>query len=311
MTLQTLEYVIEIARRKSFSQAARSLYMSQSALSAAVKDLEDELGIQIFIRTNKGVILTTEGEDCLTYAKDILARSNLLALRYRDQKIQLTSFSVSCQHLPYAVRAFETLAAELDPTGYDIAIRETATSRVLYDVSTERSELGILALYSNHISLMNKVFQNYNLEFKEVGRLKTYAFFRKDHPLAVHSSVTIDQLRDYPFVTYDQEDAAGYQTEEALLEVPMARQIRVSDRATKMLLLRNSDAFSIGVDLTNYNHDVYFSNKSTELIAVPIEDYKEPIITGYVCRRDHPVSEPGTSYLQYLEVQVKKIADSR
>ncbi len=282
MTLQTLQYITVIARYKSFSQAARSLYMSQSALSTAVKDLEDELGIRIFLRTNRGAELTPEGEDFLTYAKDILDRSNLLALRYKGSPDRKTSFSVSSQHLPFAVRAFEKLLSR-DPCGsFDLAVRETSTNHVLYDVSTGKSDLGVLAVPDSHLPLLEKAFQTYHLHFTETARLCAYVFLQKQHPLAGKKQISVAELEEYPFVTYEQEDSPKYYTEEALILKPFQKTIHVTDRATKMLLIRNTDAFSIGVDLTNYNADLYFSDQNTEMTAVPLNEPDTEVVTGYI-----------------------------
>ncbi|KIR03362.1 hypothetical protein P261_02177 [Lachnospiraceae bacterium TWA4] len=307
MTLQNLRYIVEISKYHSFSQAAKSLYMSQSTLSASVKELEEELGIQIFVRNNRGVTLTPEGEDCLKYSKDILERSNLLALRYQEQKSLKTYFSISTQHLPYAVRAFQELSDSF-PEEYDIAIRETTTSGVLYDVSAKKSELGILAIPLEHFSLIQKAIYSYNLVFTELAKLKTYAFIRKQHPLAKKSIVSLNDLNSYPFVTYDQEDAPGYYTEEALFFKPLKQSIHVCDRATKMLIIRNTDAFSIGVDLPNFNYDLYFSNKDTELIAIPLSDFPNPMIAGYIHNNDHSLSENSLRYIDLLNKHIEQLS---
>lgn len=311
MTLQTLNYVVVIAKYKSFSQAAKKLYMSQSTLSAAVRDLENELGIHLFIRNNRGVELTLEGEDFLTYAKDILDRSNLLALRYRNEASANTHFSVSTQHLPFAVRAFHELIAERSDNDsakvYEVAIRETATNNVIYDVSTGKSEVGVLAISETHLPLLEKTFQKYRLDFEEVASLDSYVFMRKQHPLADRESLSLEDLKEYPFVTYDQADAPGYFTEETLVMQNFEQTIHVTDRASKMLMIRNSDAFSIGVDLPNFNTDVYFARKATEMVAIPFVNEGERTITGYIHQHDHIVSEICDRYIEVLRDEIAKL----
>ncbi len=307
MTLQTLHYVIVIAKYKSFSQAAKSLYLSQSTLSLAVKDLEDELGIRIFLRNNRGVDVTVEGEDFITYAKDILDRSNLLALRYKDHTAIQTCFSVSTQHLPYAIRAFQHLIVKNFPNKFDIAIRETATSNVLYDVSTGKSEIGVLAISESHMPLLEKAFQTYHLEFVELAKLSTYVFLRRQHALAKRSSICIGDLQSYPFVTYEQADSPKYYTEEALLLRPFEKTIHVSDRASKLLLIRNTDAFSIGVDLPNFNTDIYFSEKETELVAIPLADESSTVTTGYIHQQQQTNSDICSHYILQLKKQIAQL----
>lgn len=300
MTLQNLRYVIEVANCQSFSKAAKALFMTQSALSAAVKETEEDLGIQIFQRTNRGVSLTPDGEDCLKYCKEIVERSDFLTARYRNRNPVRTYFSVSAQHLPFAVRAFDELLGSLDPNSFDIAMRETQTNIVLHDVSTERSEIGVLALTPQQRALLNKSLYVHDLTFVETARLRTYVFVCRTHPLANRSEVTLEELKNYPFVTYDQEQAPSYFSEESLFYAPLKKNIHVCDRATKMAVIRSSDAFSIGVDLPNFNRDIYFKNSSNELAAIPFADQPEPLLIGYLMKNGHSLSQIGVRYLDLL-----------
>ena len=307
MTLQNLRYIVEVANCRSFSKAAKTLYMSQSALSAAVKDLEEELGIRIFLRSNRGVTLTPEGEDCLKYCKEIIARADYLSLRYQKRDTVRTYFSVSAQHLPFAVRAFRELLDRAAPSAYDAAIRETNTSDILHDVSTVKSELGIVAFQPEQLELIQKSLYVHDLAFTELSRLSTYVFLRRQHPLASRAALSLEDLRDYPFVTYDQEDAPSYYTEETLFFKPLQRIIHVCDRATKMAIIRSSDAFSIGLDLPNFNKDIYFKNSTTELVAVPFDDQQGKLIVGYLAKAGHPLSELAMAYLQLLTEHMQKL----
>ena len=307
MTLQNLRYVVEVANSKSFSKAAQSLFMTQSALSTAVRDVEEELGIAIFRRTNRGVTLTPDGEDCLKHCKEIIERADYLSIRYQSRNAVRTYFSVSTQHLPFAVRAFNALLETLDPEGYDVAIRETETSRILHDVSTERSEVGVAALTAKQLSLINKSLYIHDLAFDEVARLRTYVFMRKRHPLAERDALTLDDLRPYPFVTFDQEQVPSYFSEESLFYAPMLRNIHVSDRATKMSVIRSTDAFSVGVDLPNFNQDIYFKRRNTELVAVPFEGQPEPILVGALTKNGRELSELARRYVGLLQEHIERL----
>ncbi|MDO4632473.1 MAG: LysR family transcriptional regulator [Eubacteriales bacterium] len=307
MTLQTLTYVLEIAKRKSFSQTAKALFLSQSALSTAVKELEEELGIQLFVRSNRGVVLTTEGEDFIKYAKDIVDRSELLALRYQTHNAGQTMFSVSAQHLPFAVRAFQKLMDQMGKAEYTFAMKETSLSNVLYEVSTGKSQVGILAFPKEHLELLQKSFASYNLSFTEMAELTTYVFLRRKHPLAERDSLRIEELEDYPFVTYDSDSDTAYHTEEALILEPLRQTIHVSDRATKMLLLRSTDAFSIGADLPNYNRDIYFRSRNTELRAVPLQNAAGRILTGYLKQTGVLLPERAEQFLELLQKEVEQL----
>ena len=261
----------------------------------------------IFLRSNRGVTLTPEGEDCLKYCKEIIARSDYLSSRYQKRDTVRTYFSVSAQHLPFAVRAFRELLDRAAPSAYDAAIRETNTSDILHDVSTEKSELGIVAFQPEQLELIQKSLYVHDLVFTELSKMNTYVFVRRQHPLASRASISLEDLQDYPFVTYDQEDAPSYYTEEALFFKPLQRNIHVCDRATKMAIIRSSDAFSIGVDLPNFNKDIYFKNSTTELAAVPFDDQQSKLIVGYLVKAGHPLSELAMAYLQLLREHMRKL----
>ncbi len=307
MTLQNLRYVVEVANSQSFSKAAQSLFMTQSALSAAIREVEAELGIAIFRRTNRGVQITPDGEDCLKYCKEIIERADYLSLRYRSRGSLRTYFSVSSQHLPFAVRAFDELLERLDPAGYDVAIRETETLQILHDVSTGRSALGVVAMTDRQLALINKSLYIHDLSFDELARLNTYVFMRRRHPLAERAALTLDDLRPYPFVTYDQNQAPDYYSEESLFFAPMMKNIHVSDRATKMSVIRSSDAFSVGVDLPNFNQDLYFKRRNTEMVAVPFADHPEPILIGVLTRNGRALTEIGRQYVDLLKNHIERL----
>ena len=307
MTLQNLRYVVEVANSQSFSKAARSLFMTQSALSAAIKEVEDELGILIFKRSNRGVQLTPDGEDCVKHCKEIIERADYLSLRYQNRGSLQTYFSVSTQHLPFAVRAFDALLEELPAVGYDVAIRETETLHILHDVSSGRSELGVVAMTDKQLQLINKALYIHDLAFAELARLQTYVFMRKRHPLAERQSLALEDLRPYPFVTYDQTQAPGYYSEESLFFAPMVKNIHVSDRATKMSVIRSTDAFSVGVDLPNFNQDIYFKRRAAEMVAIPFSDQADPIAVGLLMKNGHAPSDIAQRYITLLNEHVERL----
>lgn len=308
MTLQNLRYIVEIAKQKSFSKAASALYMTQSALSASVKDLEEELGIQIFLRTNRGIKLTPDGEDCLTYCKEIVERSDRLSTRYQNRDTGRTYFSVSTQHLPFAVRAFNELLEASSQSHYNMAIYEVSTAELLEHIAANKSEIGVLAVPEEQLRLLHKSFYGKDLFFVQTAHLKKYVFLRRNHPLGGSDCLTIEQLKPYPFVTYDRTTAPIYYTEESILYEPLDRCIHVSDRATKMSVIRTLDAFSIGIDLPNFNQDIYFKDRSTELIAIPFVDQSDPIIVGYLEKNGHVLSENGSRYIELLAKHIHRLS---
>ena len=307
MTIQNLRYIIEIASTRSFSQAARNLFISQSALSASVKDAEQELGIVIFQRSNRGVSLTPAGEDCLKYCKEIVERADYLLNKYKSYAEQHMYFSVSSQHLPFAVRAFDELLVCIPSPTFDLAIRETGTAQMLHDVSTGKSELGVGAFQAEQLKLLKRTLFIDDLQFTEIARLNTYVFLRTQHPLAEKDALTMEDLKDYPYVTYDEEDSPNYYSEESIFFKPFRRCIHVQDRSTKMSMIRSCDAFSIGIDLPNFNKDIYFRNSDSAMIAIPFADQKELVQVGYLRKNTGDPSPVAKQYIELLKTHVNKL----
>lgn len=310
MTLQHLKYVIAVAEHGSFSAAAKVLYISQSTLSAAIRELEETMGIQIFLRNNRGIRITADGEDFLRYAQEIVERSDALEKRYQDRKYAPTRFAVSTQRLSFAVRAFRKFMEQLAWDTYDVAIRECPTYTVISDVSSRKSDLGILALHDGYLPVLEKTLAVNQVEFHEISRLPTFAFLRRGHPLAGRDMVSMSDLLQYPFVTYDQEANRSEYTEEVVFHQIAEKTVHVSDRCTKVALVRSTNAFSIGPDLTNSNADAFHSGMG-EVVAIPVVDVSDSFRVGYLTLQDRDQSEIIESFLDYLGEEIALLTQGK
>ncbi|MGI6095097.1 MAG: LysR family transcriptional regulator [Lachnospiraceae bacterium] len=306
MTLQNMRYIIEIANYRSFSEAAKSLYLTQSTLSAAVRETETELGIILFNRTNRGVSLTHDGEDFLKYAKEIVEQADYLSRRYQRRDFLPTHFSVSTQRLPFAVRAFNELLNTFQLPRYDIALRESPTRMVFHDVSIGKSELGVAAFHDTHFHLIQKSLKLHNLSFVEIEQLNIYVFLRKSHPLAKHASLSLDDLKDYAFITYDQESSPSQYTEEILFYELLDKNIHVNDRCTKIALIRGNNCFSVGPDLPNSNADSFHSGLG-EIVAIPLKEQLEALHVGYLYKNGQSITPMGKQYLHLLKREIQRL----
>lgn len=204
MTLQQLKYVIEVANRGSMNEAAKRLFISQPSLSNAIKDLEEELNITIFERTNKGITLSKEGAEFLGYARQVTEQAELLESRYMNAKPSPQHFSVSTQHYAFAVNAFVHLVNEYGQDEYELALRETKTHEIIQDVKSQRSEIGILYLNEFNSKVINRLLKDANLKFTSLFTARPHIFISIHNPLAKQSIVTIDQLQDYPYLSFEQ-----------------------------------------------------------------------------------------------------------
>lgn len=159
MTLQQLHYAIIISEIGSLNKAAEILYVAQPSLTGAMQELEKELGVTIFHRSGRGVTLTNDGVEFITYARQVYHQYELLMEKYGACGTLKKKFGVSAQHYSFAVKAFVEMVKQFNTAEYEFAIRETQTRTVIEDVSTLRSEIGILYLSSFNRAAITKLLK--------------------------------------------------------------------------------------------------------------------------------------------------------
>ena len=246
MTLQQLQYVIAIVEHGSISETAKQLYVAQPTLSSAVRTLEEEFGILIFHRSARGIALTEDGREFLSYARQVVEQADLLHQHYGATRQTRQRCSISTQHYAFAVDAFVQLIQRLSPESYEFTLRETRTHEIMEDVRNFDSEIGILYLSSFNEKVLRAMLEEYHLEFHSLAMAEPHVFLRAAHPLAKRSSVTTADLEPYPFLCFEQGvHNSFYFAEELLSTVPHKKSIRVSDRATLFNLLRGVNGYTI------------------------------------------------------------------
>ncbi|MEC0238848.1 LysR family transcriptional regulator [Paenibacillus dokdonensis] len=294
MTLQQLKYVIEVANRGSMNEAAKRLFISQPSLSNAIKDLEEEIQIQIFERTNKGISLSKEGAEFLGYARQVIEQAELLESRYLNAKPSPQHFSVSTQHYAFAVNAFVNLVGEYGQDEYELALRETKTHEIIQDVKSQRSEIGILYLNEFNSKVINRLLKDANLKFTSLFTAKPHIFISVHNPLAKQSVVTIDQLQDYPYLSFEQGEFNSFHfSEEILSTLSHPKSIRVNDRATLFNLLIGLNGYTISTGVLSADLN------GNEIIPVPL-DIEETINVGWICHHNAALSKLASAYIEAL-----------
>ena len=289
MTILQLKYVLAIASSSSMREAASKLFVSQPALSATIHELEEELGIRIFDRTNKGISLTEQGREFLVYAKQAVSQYELIEDRYIEKDKDRKHFSVSMQHYVFAVHAFVETVKDFGTDRYIYSVHETRTDEVLTNVRDLHSEIGVLAYTKNTETILKKLFREYGLVFHPLMVKDTYAYVWEDHPLAGKEELSLDELREYPCVSFDQtSDNAFYLSEEALGDYEFDKLIRSNDRATSAEIMAKLNGYSIGTGMMTESVTL---NDGVVTIKLKEED---PLTIGYIVRQDHNLSDIGT-----------------
>lgn len=300
MTLVQLHYLITIAETNSMNKAAEQLYVSQPSLTSSMKELEKELGISLFYRSGRGVTLTNEGTEFLLYAKQIYGQYETVLEKYEKGGTRKKKFGVSTQHYSFAVKAFVDMAKEFDMSRYEFAIRETMTAEVIRDVSTMKSELGILYLCDFNRKSIEKLLKSANLKFYHLIECQAYVYLWKKHPLAGEKSICLEQLEGYPCLSFEQGDNSSfYFAEEILSTNEYPQVIKANDRATMLNLMVGLNGYTLcsGIICEELN--------GSEYTAIPYqEDEKNPNSTmeiGYIVKKDTMLSKQASLYLDKLK----------
>lgn len=294
MTFQQLKYVITVAETGTITEAAGKLYVSQPSLTKAIHELEKEMNIVIFNRTNKGIILSREGDEFLGYARQVLDQAAILEDKYKGGHGGKKKFCVSTQHYSFAVNAFVDLIKQYGQDEYDFSLRETQTYEIIEDVARMRSEIGILFLNDFNEVVMDKILKSHDLEFHLLFIAKPHVFISRNHPLAGREIITNEELEQYPYLSYEQgEHNSFYFSEEIFSPFERKKNIRVRDRATLFNLLIGLNGYTVCSGVI----DEKLNGK--DIIAVPLAQESNMRI-GYISHRKGMISRVGNSYLEAL-----------
>ncbi|KHF37874.1 LysR family transcriptional regulator [Halalkalibacter okhensis] len=300
MTLKQLKYVIEVARSRSINKAAQRLFISQPSLSNALKELEEEVGITIFLRSNQGILITPEGSEFLGYARQVVEQADLLENRYTHTQSPQQHFSVSAQHYAFAVSAFVRLLKNYDREEYEFTLRETRTYEIIDDVKNLRSEVGILYVNDFNKKVIQKFLREGNLIFHELFEAKPHVFISSNNPLGKQEYVTLADLIPYPYLSFEQGDFNSfYFSEEILSTLSRPKNIRVTDRATLFNLLIGLNGYTISTGVISHKLN------SRDIIAVPLK-VEERINVGYITHKTVTNSLLANIYIQYLKESIEE-----
>ena len=300
MTLQQLKYALTIADCNSINEASKQLFISQPSLSETIRELETELGFDIFLRSNRGIVITPEGEEFLGYARQVTEQFGLLKSKYIDKQTK-EKFSVSTQHYTFAVKAFVETVKKTGMEQYEFAVHETTTTSVIENVKNFKSEIGVLYQNDFNEKVLNKMFRENGLEFVELFQCDTFVYLWSGHPLAGQQVISMEELDEYPCLSFDQgKNNSLYLAEEMKSTYDYRRLIKANDRATLLNLMRGLNAYTLcsGIICEDLNGDDY--------IAIPLKE-TEKMRIGYLKRKGVKISHIGEIYVEELKKYKEKV----
>ena len=303
MTLQQLKYAVVVADTHNITEASRKVFISQPSLTAAIRELEAEMGIVIFSRSNKGVTITNEGDEFLSYARQVLEQASLLEDRFKNDGEAgngNTIFSVSCQHYSFAVNAFVDVIHQFGGNEYNFTLRETQTHEIIEDVAHLKSEIGVLYLSGRNENVISKLIKKNNLQFEALFTAPLHVFISKKNPLAKKQKIQLTDLSPFPYLSYEQGDYNSfYYAEEPLTEIDFdcPRNIQVRDRATLFNLLIGLNGYTICSGIISHELN------GPEIIARPL-DCDEHMTVGVLTRKNMMISRYAAAYIEALKKHV-------
>ncbi len=300
MTLQQIFYAITISETGSMNKAAETLFISQPTLTNAIKELEAQTGIHIFRRTGKGTLPTPEGEEFLMYARQIYQQYEMLNKKYADPSNIRRKFGVSSQHYSFAVKAFVETVKQFDIKKYEFAMREEKTTEVIADVSTFKSEIGILYLSDFNKKIIEKILRDNELEFHSLTECRAYVYIWKGHPLAKNKSISFSELEKFPCLSFEQGDKGTlFLAEEILSTNEYPQIIKTTDRSTMLNLMVGLNGYTLcsGIICEELNGSDY--------TAIPFEtdenNSDSVMKIGYILKKNVPLSEIGKIYIDEMK----------
>ena len=294
MTLAQLRYAITVAGASSMNEAAGKLFISQPSLSASIKELEAEVGVELFKRTNRGISVTPEGEEFIGYARQVVEQYNLIESKYILKENTKKKFGVSMQHYTFADKDFVEMFKQFGMDEYEFEIHETKTYDVIEDVKNCKSEIGVLYINDFNKKVLTKLFHQSGVEFHELLKCHIYVYLWKGHPLASKKEITLEELEEYPCLSFDQgQNNSFYFAEEVLSTYDYKRLIKANDRATFLNLMIGLNGYTLcsGIMCEELNGSDYCAVKlkSDEIMTI-----------GYISRKGVPISPLGKKYLEEI-----------
>ncbi len=302
MTVTQLKYIIMAADTGSLNEAAKALFISQPSLSQSVKDLEKEIGIELFCRSSRGVSVTQEGEEFLGYARQVVEQYGLIESRYIKRTNVKEKFGVSMQHYTFAVHAFVEMVKQFGMDEYEFAIRETKTYEVIEDVKSFRSEIGIIYLNDFNRKVLTKLLSESGVESVPLMECGIYVYMWKGHPLAGREEIAIEELEDYPCLAFEQGSYNSfYFSEEVLSTYEYKRLIKANDRATLLNLMVGLQGYTLccGIICESLNGD--------EFCAVKLKS-EERMDIVYLKRKGVALSPLGEKYVAEIQKFKERIS---
>lgn len=247
MNILHVKYAAEVAKAGSLNKAAEKLLVAQPNLSRSIKELEADLGITIFERTTKGMTLTIEGEEFISYAKSILLQIDQMEKMYKSGAVKKQKFAISVPRACYIAEAFVEFSKQLSDAPAEIFYKETNSQRVITNMLQHDYKLGIIRYAENYDKFFKSLLKEKELHSELVTEFTYRLLVSKDSPLAKKKQVFLSDLQPLIEVAHADPYVPSLSAAKVVKEeLPdnVQRRIFIFERASRFdLLSENTETF--------------------------------------------------------------------
>ncbi len=299
MNLKQLKYILEIERQGSISRAAQVLFVSQPSLSNSIRELEDELGVTIFLRSQSGIKTTPEGSQICKYARSAL--SQLDNITKVSLNLQSTDFRISTEQYSFVMEAFIKLCLKYEQNNESLnfTILNAEMMEVINSVAKLESDLGFILINNSAQKVCTDILQAKNIDCVSIGDLSLNVNLRSNHPLLDELPFPFYKLNEYMFVKYANEKnyPLSYMPDLTTLKIINPRKIvSVNDRELKCNIVSQTNAFSIGCTL----HPDFMCKFN--IVSIPIPNNFASLC--YIKTKNSYLSPEAISFIELLKKEL-------
>ena len=247
MNILHMKYALEVAKAGSLTKASKVLFVAPPNISRSVKELEADLGIEIFIRTTKGVKLTPEGEEFIAFAQRILSQIEAQEQFYKNELPKAQRFSISVPRACYISEAFAEFTKSLKKNTAEVFYRETNAKHTIQDVANDDYNLGVIRYAANFDRYFKEMLEGSGITYELITEFTYALIMSREHPLADKDDLTLADLKEYIEITkadsYVPEFSFAAQGEKNIAS-DVDRRIYIFERASEFdLLSTNTETF--------------------------------------------------------------------
>lgn len=247
MNILHMKYAVEVARAGSLSKASEKLLIAVPNISRSIKELEADIGITIFDRTNKGMELTPDGEEFINYANGILGQIDQVEKFYKDGSPKKQNFSISVPRACYISEAFTEFTKSLSKEAAEIFYKETNSQRTIKNILNHDYKLGIIRYAENYDKYFSALLEENGLCYETVTEFSYLLLMSRDNPLAKKPRITFSDLNRFIEIAHADPYVPSMPLAKVMKEeLPdsIDRRIFIFERASQFdLLSKNPETF--------------------------------------------------------------------